>query len=115
MASLSPARRLGDLPPPHRTFQGHATYIIEWSMMLRPNDSWGTCIPQGIATFLHYASRRGAGYRYTTAPSGIGKMLRRRVVCRYVTCGILLTHREGSASGLIPTARMREREAVLCG
>src|SRR4029450_12273278 len=66
MASLSPARRLGDLPPPHRTFQGHATYIIEWSIMLRPNDSWGTCIPQGIATFLHYASRRGAGLRYTT-------------------------------------------------
>src|SRR5437870_8313287 len=66
MASLSQALRLGDLPPPHRTFQGHATHIIEWSMMLRPNDSWGTCIPQGIATFLHYASRRSAGYRYTT-------------------------------------------------
>src|SRR6266705_2388858 len=66
MASLSQALRLGDLPPPHRTFQGHATHIIEWSMMLRPNDSWGTCIPQGIATFLHYASRRGAGWRYTT-------------------------------------------------
>ncbi len=35
-------------------------------MMLRPNDSWSTCIPQGIATFLHYASRRSAGLRYTT-------------------------------------------------
>src|SRR5882762_7958310 len=68
MASLSQALRLGDLPPPHRTFQGHATHIIEWPMMLRPNDSWGTCIPQGIATFLHYASRRSAGYRYTTNP-----------------------------------------------
>src|SRR6266436_10167577 len=66
MASLSQALRLGDLPPPHRTFQGHATHIIEWSMMLRPNDSWGTCISQGIATFLHYASRRSAGTRYTT-------------------------------------------------
>src|SRR4029450_9159254 len=65
MASLSQALRLGDLPPPHRTFQGHATHIIEWSMMLRPNDSWSTCIPQGIATFLHYASRRSAGPRYT--------------------------------------------------
>src|SRR6266568_3942144 len=41
MASLSHALRLGDLPPPHRTFQGHATHIIEWPMMLRPNDSWG--------------------------------------------------------------------------
>src|SRR5262245_3031830 len=66
MASLSQALRLGDLPPPHRTFQGHATHIIEWSMMLRPNDSWSTCIPQGIATFLHYASRRSARSRYTT-------------------------------------------------
>src|SRR6266850_1663099 len=66
MASLSQALRLGDLPPPHRTFQGHATHIIEWSMMLRPNDSWSTCIPQGIATFLHYASRRSAGTRDTT-------------------------------------------------
>src|SRR2546422_11658647 len=66
MASLSQALRLGDLPPPHRTFQGHATHIIEWSMMLRPNDSWSTCILQGIATFLHYASRRSAGYRDTT-------------------------------------------------
>src|SRR6266850_8114499 len=65
MASLSQTLRLGDLPPPHRTFQGHATHIIEWSMMLRPNDSWSTCIPQGIATFLHYASRRSAGSRYT--------------------------------------------------
>src|SRR6266853_618427 len=71
MASLSQALRLGDLPPPHRTFQGHATHIIEWSMMLRPNDSWSTCILQGIATFLHYASRRSAGYRYTTLPSAI--------------------------------------------
>ena len=68
MASLSQALRLGDLPPPHRTFQGHATHIREWSMMLRPNDSWSTCIPQGIATFLHYASRRSAGHRYTAHP-----------------------------------------------
>src|SRR5438132_1700107 len=69
MASLSQALRLGDLPPPHRTFQGHATHIIEWSMMLRPNDSWSTCIPQGIAIFLHYASRRSAGYRYIYGPA----------------------------------------------
>src|SRR6266446_2621581 len=67
MASLSPALRLGDLPPPHRTFQGHAPHIIEGSMMLRPNDSWSTCRPQGIATLLHYASRRSAGLRYTTS------------------------------------------------
>src|SRR6266446_2611252 len=74
MASLSQALRLGDLPPPHRTFQGHATHIIEWSMMLRPNDSWSTCILQGIATFLHYASRRSAGYRYTAVFSHMPQM-----------------------------------------
>src|ERR1041384_6099391 len=33
------------VPPPHRTFQGHAAHITGWSMMLRPNGSWGTCIP----------------------------------------------------------------------
>src|SRR6266446_8903294 len=70
MASLSQALRLGDLPPPHRPFQGHATHIIEWSIMLRPTDSWSTCILQGIATFLHYASRRSAGLRYTTPHTG---------------------------------------------
>src|SRR5439155_1407735 len=53
MASLSQALRLGDLPPPHRTFQGHATHIREWSMMLRPNDSWSTCIPEGIDERSH--------------------------------------------------------------
>src|SRR5262249_30635405 len=72
MASLSQALRLGDLPPPHRTFQGHAAHIIEWSMMLRPNGSWGTCRPQGIATFLHYASRRSAAWRYTTQCGNLG-------------------------------------------
>src|SRR5262249_24863543 len=45
MASLSQASRLEDLPSSHDAFQGHATHIIEWSMMLRPKDSEGTCIP----------------------------------------------------------------------
>src|SRR5262252_10830698 len=55
-------------------------------------------------------SAQGRVHFITTAPSGIGRMLRRRVVCRDVTCGILLTHRDGSASELIPTASIRERE-----
>src|SRR5712664_4984405 len=33
--------------------------------MLRSNGSWGTCIPQGITTFLHYASRRSAAPQYS--------------------------------------------------
>src|SRR5215467_7498768 len=82
MASLSQALRLGALPPPHRTFQGHAAHIIEWSMMLRPNGSWGTCIPQGIATFLHYASRRSAAYRYMTRWALEGKMAVRAALAR---------------------------------
>src|SRR6266851_9426154 len=32
--------------------------------MLRSNGSWGTCIPQGITTFLHYASRRNVAPQY---------------------------------------------------
>jgi len=32
--------------------------------MLRSNGSRGTCIPQGITTFLHYASRRSAAPQY---------------------------------------------------
>jgi hypothetical protein len=58
MASLSQALRLEYLPSSHSAFQGHATHIIKWSMMLRPKDSEGTCIPSGVTTFLHAASRR---------------------------------------------------------
>src|SRR5260370_20838151 len=36
----------------------YSHYRVAW--MLRSNGSWGTCIPQGITTFLHYASRRNA-------------------------------------------------------
>src|SRR5262245_16671882 len=58
MASLSQASRLEDLPSSHDALQGHATHIIEWSMMLRPKDSGGTCIPRGVTTFLQAGSRR---------------------------------------------------------
>src|SRR6266446_1817905 len=111
MASLSQALRLGDLPPPHRTFQGHATHIIEWSMMLRPNDSWSTCILQGIATFLHYASRRSAGYRYIYGPTRAVKevsseknTLRDR--CRHI-----------AVYGFLPTCKLKsddERQRATC-
>src|SRR5262249_12838507 len=58
MSSLSQALRLEYLPSSHSAFQGHATHIIEWPTMLRPKDSEGTCIPQGVTTFLQAASRR---------------------------------------------------------
>src|SRR5215831_14438762 len=58
MASLSQALRLEYLPSSHSAFQGHATHIVEWPMMLRPKDSEGTCIPSGVTTFLQAASRR---------------------------------------------------------
>src|SRR2546429_9444443 len=101
MASLSQALRLGDLPPPHRTFQGHATHIIEWSMMLRPNDSWSTCIPQGIATFLHYASRRSAGYRYTAPSKGLGSLERWRLGVR----GLGSADASGAVTGRVARVR----------
>src|SRR5262249_16449941 len=68
MASLSQALRLEDLPSSHSAFQGHATHIIEWPMMLRPKDSEGTCIPSGVTTFLQAASRRSPRSDYH-APS----------------------------------------------
>src|SRR5262245_13710500 len=55
MVLLSQALRLGGLLPPHSAFQGHATHLMRWPMRLSPNGSRGTCIPQGLATFLHTA------------------------------------------------------------
>ena len=48
MSSLSQALLLEYLPFSHSAFQDHAAHIVEWSTMLRPNGSWGTCIPQGM-------------------------------------------------------------------
>src|SRR5216683_717235 len=47
--------------------------------MLRSNGSWGTCIPQGITTFLHYASRRNV------ASQTLHWVGTRRVAWRYVS------------------------------
>src|SRR6516164_8805483 len=55
MAFLSQAPRLEGLLPSHGAFQGHAAHLMGWSMKLSPNGSKGTCIPQGLATFLHAA------------------------------------------------------------
>src|SRR5262244_1988418 len=55
MAFLSQAPRLEGLLPSHGAFQGHAAHLMRWSMRLSPNGSRGTCIPQGLATFLHAA------------------------------------------------------------
>lgn len=98
MSSLSQALRLGVLPPPHSTFQGHATHIIEWSMMLRPNDSWGTCIPQGITTFLHYASRRGAGWRYMIVTMDV-LLTQRRLAHQIEQTGATTSCRSKTTSG----------------
>src|SRR5262249_21621009 len=55
---------LGGFPPPHDTFQGHAAHPIEWSVELRPNGSLGTCIPNGVTTFLLCTSRRTTQKEY---------------------------------------------------
>ena len=48
MSSLSQAPRLGGLLPPHGAFQDHAAHKAEWSALLRPKGSLGTCIPKGV-------------------------------------------------------------------
>src|SRR5215217_4007958 len=55
MAFLSQAPRLEGLLPSHGAFQGHAAHLMRWPMRLSPNGSRGTCIPQGLSTFLHAA------------------------------------------------------------
>src|SRR5262252_1188149 len=64
VSSLSQASPLGGFPPPHDTFQGHAAHPTEWSVELRPNGSLGTCIPNGVTTFLLYTSRRTTKKEY---------------------------------------------------
>ena len=69
MSSLSQALLLEYLPSSHSAFQGHAAHTVEWSAMLRPNGSWGTCIPQGMVhsfTALH-----GAPFDFPILPSTI--------------------------------------------
>ena len=62
MSSLSQALLLEYLPSSHSAFQGHAAHIVEWSAMLRPNGSWGTCIPQGM---LHsFIALHGAPFAF---------------------------------------------------
>ena len=55
LASLSQALLLGYLLSPHSAFQEHAAHVVEWSITLNSNGSWGTCIPQGVTTFLLHA------------------------------------------------------------
>ena len=52
MASLSQALLLGYLLSPHSAFQEHAAHVVEWSTTLNSKGSWGTCILQGVTTFL---------------------------------------------------------------
>jgi hypothetical protein len=39
MPRLSQARLVGDTPPPHRAFQGHAAHLAERPARLSPNGS----------------------------------------------------------------------------
>src|SRR5919108_3199608 len=67
MVLLSQALRLGGLLPPHSAFQGHAAHLTRWPMRLSPNGSRGTCIPQGLVTFLHAAFTAHRWHATTTA------------------------------------------------
>src|SRR6266849_6348176 len=58
MSFLSHAPPLGGLSPPHGAFQESAAHTLEWSKVLSSKGSMGTCIPKGVTTFFHTASRR---------------------------------------------------------
>src|SRR5713101_8849637 len=58
MSFLSHAPPLGGLSPPHGAFQEYAAHTLEWSKVLSSKGSMGTCIPKGVTTFVHTASRR---------------------------------------------------------
>src|SRR5262245_3130935 len=60
---------LEGLSPSHGAFQGHAAHLAEWSATLRPTGSSSTCIPDGVSTFFHAASRRTA--RHEQRLSGV--------------------------------------------
>ena len=66
MSSLSQALLLEYLPSSHSAFQDHAAHIVEWSTMLRPNGSWGTCIPQGMIHSLN--ALHGAPFEFPIRP-----------------------------------------------
>ena len=62
--------------------------------MLRSNGSWGTCIPQGITTFLHYASRRSVATQDTAelighALQGVEQIFHDGY--RFTKAGVILT------------------------
>ncbi len=70
MSPLSQALLLEYLPSSHSAFQDHAAHIVEWSTMLRPNGSWGTCIPQGMIHSLN--ALHGAPFEFPIlAKSGV--------------------------------------------
>src|SRR5712692_4765285 len=58
MSFLSHAPPLEGLSPSHGAFQEHAAHTLEWSKVLSSKGSMGTCIPEGVSTFFHTASRR---------------------------------------------------------
>ena len=58
MALRSHATPLAGLSPAHGALQEHAAHVREWSTTLRAKGSLRTCLPEGVSTFFHAASRR---------------------------------------------------------
>src|SRR5712692_11265458 len=58
MSFLSHAPPLGGLSPHHGAFQEYAAHTLDLSKVLSSKGSMGTCIPKGVTTFVHTASRR---------------------------------------------------------
>src|SRR5262245_59655184 len=76
MSFLSPAPPLESLSLSHGAFQEHAAHLAEWSATLSSKGSPGTCIPDGVTTFVHAAFTAHVGYipAYAHENDVLGKM-----------------------------------------
>src|ERR687886_1289474 len=86
MAFLSQASPLGSLLLPHNAFQEHAAHVAEWSVTLSSKGSSGTCIPEGLVTFLRCASTAHQG-EAIVEPDAMADDLAGKAVM-FVACGI---------------------------
>src|SRR6266566_7612277 len=75
MSFLSQAPPLESLSLSHGAFQEHAAHLAEWSAKLSSKGSSGTCIPEGVTTFVHAAFT--AHIRYIPAYAHENDLLRK--------------------------------------
>ena len=108
MSFLSQAPPLEGLSPSHGAFQEHAAHNVVWSTLLSSKGSSGTCIPDGLSTFLHAA--------FTAHRAGVPTPRRRVVIRRW---GARAPHcRNGTLSAPLSadrSARLRQAAPASAG